>query len=231
VQHNLSANNAGGFCEALGNNHNIAYRYNVSVNDGHRVKGRAGAFQEGKIFWLSGYTGDKSPRRGPVNTYFYHNTIFVREDIVAKFAVASTARGVLIANNIFHIRGRSETVSGDQNRPDADQPAVIPDVVFQNNLFLHADNWPKDSLLQDQSPIVGDPEFHDPGSWRLEDYIQRNVSLVQNRGILIPRLPNDAVGLPGGLQVERDILGNRIIDQPDLGAIEVPLSTAKQTKR
>lgn len=64
VQYNLSMNNAGGFCEVLGNNHNCAYRYNVSLNDGHRVKGQGGAFQEGKIFWLSGYVG-QAPRTGP----------------------------------------------------------------------------------------------------------------------------------------------------------------------
>lgn len=31
VQYNFSANNAGGFCEILGNNYNCAYRYNISV--------------------------------------------------------------------------------------------------------------------------------------------------------------------------------------------------------
>ena len=50
IQYNLSANNAGGFCEILGNNYNCAYRYNISINDGYRVKGVNGAFQEGKIF-------------------------------------------------------------------------------------------------------------------------------------------------------------------------------------
>ncbi len=223
VQHNLSANNAGGFCEVLGNNHNIAYRYNISVNDGHRVKGRNGAFQEGKTFWLSGYTGDKGPRTGPFNTYFYNNTIYVRADLAAKFAVANTARGVLIANNIFHILGRSETVLGDQNRPDNGKNAAIPNVVFQNNLFLRADNWPADSVLQDQSPVIGDPEFQNGGGLRLEDYIPRNTDLVRNRGVAIPHIPNDAIGLPSGLEVEHDILGRRIIGQPDLGAIELSL--------
>ena len=231
VQYNLSANNAGGFCEVLGNNHNVAYRYNVSVNDGHRVKGRNGAFQEGKTFWLSGYTGDKSPRAGPVNTYFYNNTVYVSEDMVAKFAIAPTTRGVLIANNIFYIRGRSETVLGDQNRPDAGKAKVIPGVIFKNNLFLRPDNWPADSVIQDPSPLVGDPEFQNGGGLRLEDYIPRNAGLVRNRGILIPRIPNDEIGLPGSWAVARDIRDARIIDQPDLGAIEVPFSTADQANR
>ena len=53
VQYNLSAGNAGGFCEILGNNYNCAYRYNVSVNDGHRVKGQNGALQEGKTVHIT----------------------------------------------------------------------------------------------------------------------------------------------------------------------------------
>ena len=221
VQYNLSANNAGGFCEILGNNHNCAYRYNVSVNDGHRIKGKGGAFQEGKTFWLSGYTGDKSPRLGPFNTYFYNNTIYVDEDIVAKFAISPTTRGVLIANNIFHIKGQSETVMGDQNRADVGKAAEIPGVLFRNNLFLRADNWPMDSLLQDDAPILGNPGFQNPGGLKFEDYIPVNQSLVRNRGIRIPTLPGDAVGIVGGLNLERDIMGQRVVDEPDLGAIEM----------
>jgi hypothetical protein len=231
VQYNLSANNAGGFCEVLGNNHNCAYRYNISVNDGHRIKGKSGAFQEGKTFWLSGYTGDKAPRSGPFNTYFYNNTIYVEEDIVAKFAVGPTARGVLIANNVFYIKGRSASVVGDQNRADSGKAAALPNVVFQNNLFLRADNWPGDSVLQDQAPLIGDPEFAQGGGLRLEDYVPRNASLVRNRGIVIPRLPQDETGLLPGLQVERDILGEQIVGMPDLGAIELPPSPAVQASR
>jgi hypothetical protein len=81
VQHNLSVNNAGGFCEILGNNFNCAYRYNISVNDGYRVKGQNGAFQEGKIFWLSGYVGNKQQPKGLYNSYFYNNTIYTKKEI------------------------------------------------------------------------------------------------------------------------------------------------------
>ncbi len=221
VQYNLSANNAGGFCEILGNNHNIAYRYNVSINDGHRVKGRNGAFQEGKTFWLSGYTGDKSPRSGPFNTYFYNNTIYVSEEIVAKVAVAPTARGVLIANNVFCIKGRSETVLGDQSRPDTGQATAIPGVLFKNNLFLRPDIWPSDAPIQDRAPIIGDPQFHCPGGSNLSDYIPRNIELVKDRGIPIPMIPQDKIGLPGGLAVRADILGAKIEGLPDLGALEM----------
>jgi hypothetical protein len=221
VQHNFSVNNAGGFCEILGNNHNCAYRYNVSVNDGYRVKGKHGAFQEGKMFWLSGYTGDKSPRRGPYNTYFYNNTIYVSQDIVAKVAVASTAQGVLMANNIFYIMGRSKSVQGDQSRPDDVKATTLPNVVFKNNLYLQANSWPAESLLQDGRPIVGDPKFRNPGGRQLQDYIPQNVALIKDKGIPINRLPQDEVGLVPGLKVTADILGRPIDARPDIGAIEL----------
>lgn len=221
VQYNLSANNAGGFCEILGNNYNCAYRYNVSVNDGYRVKGKNGAFQAGKIFWLSGYTGDKSRARGPFNSYFYNNTIYVGPDIVAKVAVADSAQGVLIANNIFYIAGRSESVLGDQNKPDHGKAAGFPNVSFENNLYLHADNWPTSLPIQDHSPIVGNPQFRQAGGIQTQDYIPQNIALIQDRGIAIRQLPQDKAGLISGLKVEADILGNRIGARPDLGAIEV----------
>jgi len=193
----------------------------VSVNDGYRVKGRDGAFQEGKTFWLSGYVGDKNPKQGPFNTYFYNNTVYVGSNIVAKISVAPTTRGLLIANNIFYIMGRSESVAGDQSKADKVLSDPLRNVVFKNNLFLRPDNWPAGSVLQDQSPINGDPGFQKAGGMSLEDYAPSNARLVRNRGIPIPLIPGDATGLVGGLKIDWDILGHPILGNPDLGAIEM----------
>jgi hypothetical protein len=220
VQYNLSMNNAGGFCEVLGNNHNCAYRYNISINDGHRVKGQRGAFQEGKIFWLSGYVG-QGARLGPFNTYFYNNTIYVGEGIEAKVAVAPTAEGVLIANNIFYLQGRSRSVTGDQLKADQQGADPIKRVVFAGNLFLRADNWPDGLGLRDREPIFGDPQFSRPGGLNLEDYTPMNAALVKDRGIEIPLLPGDEIGLRVGREVKTDILGQPVVGAPDLGAIEL----------
>ncbi len=220
VEYNLSMNNAGGFCEVLGNNYNCAYRYNVSINDGHRVKGQGGAFQEGKIFWLSGYVG-QGARSGPFNTYFYNNTIYVADGIEAKVAVAPTADGVLIANNIFYVKGRSRAVAGDQLNADRPGADPIRRVVFAGNLFLREDNWPDGLGLRDREPVFGDPQFLRPGGLKLEDYTPANAALVKDRGIEIPLLPGDEVGLRGGREVKTDILGQPVVGAPDLGAIEL----------
>lgn len=221
VQYNVSAYNAGGFCEILGNNFNCAYRYNISVNDGHRVKGENGAFQEGKTFWLSGYVGKKKKRHGPYHSYFYNNTIYVSQDIDSKIAVTKTAQGVLVANNIFYLEGEVKAVLGDQYKPAQAGGEEVEPVFFENNLFLKPDSWPEETLIQPGKSSVGDPQFLNKGGMEIKDYIPQKTRLVKNKGISIQALPGDKIGLRRGLKVSQDILGNKIIGKPDLGAIEV----------
>jgi hypothetical protein len=222
VQYNFSANNAGGFCEILGDNFNCAYRYNISVNDGQRVKGRNGAFQEGKTFWLSGYVGNHQKPRGPTNSYFYNNTIYVAADAEAKVAVTPTAEGVLVANNIFYVVGPSRRVASDQSKADGADARPIPRAVMVNNLFLRADNWPAGVGLADSAPLIGDPAFARPGGDQLADYLPTNTALVKDRGLTLTPLPGDKIGLARGLAVATDIRGQPIVGAPDLGAIELP---------
>jgi hypothetical protein len=202
----------------LGNNYNCAYRYNVSVNDGHRIKGQDGAFQEGKTFWLSGYQGDK-PRKGPVNSYFYNNTIYLDSSIVSRVAIDGTSRGILIANNIFCILGDSKTVMGDQYKPDNASATVEGAVFFRNNLWYSSKAWPADALIKDNKPVVGDPKFKKPGGQNIADYVPLNVKLVKGKGILIEQLPEDFLGLLQGMNPDKDILGRVIGKTPPMGAI------------
>ena len=221
IQHNLSVGNAGGFIEILGNNYNCSYRYNISVNDGHRIKGQNNAFQEGKTFWLSGFIGRGRERNGPFNSYIYNNTIYVKEDIISKIAVDKASNGVLVANNIFHIEGDSEFVLGDQYRPDKGGGNKIKDVFFENNLFLKDSYWPKDVLIQPLNSLFGNANFKNGGGEKISNYIPLNNKLIKDKGVVINNIYNDSIGLKGGLNVEFDILGNKIKDLPDLGAIEL----------
>ncbi len=153
VENNLSRNNAGGFIEILGNNYNCSYRNNISINDGHRVKGKNGAFQEGKSFWLSGYNGNSKKRNGPFNSYIYGNRIYVGKDIIPKIAVDKASKGVFVSNNIFYFENDPVLVLGDQYKPDTGGGSQIKNVFFKNNIFLK-DHWPKDVLIQPSASIV-----------------------------------------------------------------------------
>lgn len=220
LQYNLSAYNTGGFCEILGNNYNCSYRYNISINDGNRTKGVDGAFQEGKILWLSGYQGNKKERKGPVNTYFYNNTIYSDATVISKIAIDKTSNGILIANNIFYLEGDTKAVLGDQYTPDKLTGDISKNVFFQNNLFLSKNNWPKDIGINDSAPIYGNPEFIKKGGIEISDYIPINIDLIHYKGINITLLTNDTLGLLQSLKLEKDILGNSVSIKPSLGAIE-----------
>ena len=224
VQRNLSIDNEGGFVEILGNNWNCTYRYNISINDGARIKGENRAFQEGKILWLSSFSGKDAERKGPYNNYVYNNTIFVKEGIINKFSVAPTTEGVLIANNIFHLMDESKNVSGDQfwnkkKRAQALKPSK--DIVFKNNLYNRMTTLPGDFEIQDSAKIIGDVQYKNPGSRDASSYIPMNTDLVVDKGIEIQQLPNDPVGIMGGLKMETDFFGNPINSLPDMGAIEI----------
>jgi hypothetical protein len=127
----------------------------------------------------------------------------------------------LIANNIFYIEGESKLVEGDQLKAETAGTTEMSNSIFRNNLYLKQSNWPEAAFLQDTNPYIGDPGFKNKGGWRIEDYIPDNQSLVKDKGIVIPKLPNDGVGLKAGLRAERDILDRKINGKPDLGAIEL----------
>ena len=220
VQYNLSRNNAGGFVEILGNNYNCSYRYNVSINDGHRVKGEGNNFQEGKSFWLSGFAGNGKNRIGPFNSYIYNNTVFANKDIVSKIAVDKGSKGVFVANNIFYFEGETAMGLGDQYKPDPGGNGTIENVFFENNLFLE-NNWPKEVLIQPTNSIIGDPLFQNLGGKNIIDYYPNNIDLIKDKGVRIKNIINDSIGIRIGLETERDILGNKIVNLPDMGAIEI----------
>ena len=153
VENNLSRNNAGGFIEILGNNYNCSYRNNISINDGHRVKGKNGAFQEGKTFWLSGYIGRGQERNGPFNSYIYGNRVYVGKDITPKIAVDKASKGIYVANNVFYFENDPLMVLGDQYKPDKGGGTEIINVFFENNIF-YKNHWPKDVLIQPKNNII-----------------------------------------------------------------------------
>jgi hypothetical protein len=222
VQYNLSMDNEGGFVEILGNNHNCAYRYNISVNDGFRVKGKNHAHQEGKILWLSGFVGSKKEKNGPYNSYIYNNTIYVKPGSRSCFSIASTTDGLLVANNIFHILGKTEDVIGDQDSRLIRRGAKAKRLWVENNLYFSGAILPPSLPFRDSSPVVGDPRFRKPGGTYPENYIPRNAALIKDKGITVQQLEGDDVGLRMGLEVQEDFFGRPITGKPDMGAIELP---------
>ena len=215
IQYNLSRDNEGGFAEILGSSSNNVYRYNISINDGARVKGVGGATQEGKMFFFGGYTGVGSPKDGPYNNYIYNNTIFTKASILSKFLVDDTVSGAMIANNIIYIEGStSNLISG----------STATNIFFDNNLVYQGKVPGAPFIVTDT--VNADPMFANPGWLTAVAYVPANTNQVADQGIAITNLPGDAIGLDIGFAVTEDYFGNPIYGAPDMGAIEISALTA-----
>ncbi|VGO22476.1 right-handed parallel beta-helix repeat-containing protein [Pontiella sulfatireligans] len=220
VQYNLSVDNEGGFVEILGNNYNNSYRYNISINDGAR---RAGTNEnglgvgDGHVLLFSGHNGTTN-RAGPYDSYIYNNTIYVAADQPCSFSIEESADGIMVANNLFYIDGHAE----DGTSPWlADYPAGIENgVIWTNNLYQRGGIFP-DWIFTEGDPIYGNPNLPNPGGFTAEDYIPLPGAFVEGRGIAIPMIPGDAIGMAIGLAVSNDYFGNPIQGLPDVGAVEV----------
>ncbi len=220
IQYNISENNAGGFVEILGNNHNCTYRYNVSINDGIRKMIEDVTLGAGTMIGVNGFVGFDEEPVGPFNTYIYNNTIYAKAGINPEVGFASTVDGMMIANNIFYIE---DSVIHDHRKNFLPESGPINRIFFENNLYLSNKCWPSDKvvMITDKQPIYGDAKFVNAGGKVAKDYIPSNIDLVKDKSIAIPYLQGDTIGIMGGFEVNVDILGNEIIGRPDLGAIEL----------
>jgi len=220
IQYNVSENNAGGFIHIFGNNRNCTYRYNVSINDGWRVHEEGKTLGQGYMVDINGWVGRNKKENGPFNTYIYNNTIYVKGSLHPEVGIAKSNSGILFANNIFYLES-TPTYRDKANFMPENGP--VPNVVFKNNLYLKADNWPEASkvMITDKAPVYGNPKFANVGGKEIKDYTPTNVELIKNKGIEIEKIPGDSIGLWGGLKVKKDILGNKIKALPDMGAIEM----------
>ena len=111
-------------------------------------------------------------------------------------------------------------VLGDQYKPDPGGNGTIENVFFENNLFIE-NNWPKEVLIQPTNSIIGDPLFQNLGGKNIVDYYPNNIDLIKDKGVRIKNIINDSIGIRIGLEIEKDILGNKIVNLPDMGAIEI----------
>jgi hypothetical protein len=169
IQYNLSLDNEGGFVEILGDCLNSIYRYNVSINDGARVKGVNGADQDGHLIWLSDYVGG-GPGIGSSNSMIYNNTVYVRPGMTNHLKIMATTVDTFIRNNIFIINGKSIYTNAGTN------------TVFQNNLW-HG-NVPV-GVPTGSGSILTNPQVALPGGTNASNYLISGTSPAIAAGLVI----------------------------------------------
>ncbi|NQY11726.1 MAG: right-handed parallel beta-helix repeat-containing protein [Flavobacteriales bacterium] len=153
-QYNYSEDSEGGFCEILGDNHNVAYRFNVSVNDGFRDF-------HGNSIWTSGYVGtgnDPVPSNG---VYVYNNTIYLAENLAPDISLFS--QNTYIYNNIFKQTGAG--VIGENVTIEIQNGGefIVANNLFEGNISTQFTDY-------DNSAVFADPSFQTEGALNIEGY-------------------------------------------------------------
>ncbi len=153
-QYNYSEDSEGGFCEVLGDNHNVAYRFNVSVNDGFRTN-------KGNTIWTSGFVGSGNDPIPSNDVYVYNNTIYLDANYTPDFSIFS--ENTYIYNNIFVQTGPG--MIGESTVIDIQNGGEF---IVANNLFNG--NISTDFTNLDNSKVTGDPLFTTAGAQNPDGY-------------------------------------------------------------
>ena len=206
-QYNYSEDNEGGFVEILGANNNVGYRYNLSVGDGWRTRGN----QHGKIFWISGWSGDPNNPTGSDSVFVYNNSIYVRDSIAPDIKIVAVTKNTRFYNNIVNVANQFGSVQIENassqndfnnniwfgNIPVTDQDgevfrgpnALTSDPLFKNEIVTDSSGF----KLQDESPAINagkliyDADFSGPFDYFHnnggEDFFGNEVSNTENPNI------------------------------------------------
>jgi len=208
-QYNYSHDNEGGFmlvCSPSPNNWNIStnisiIRYNISQNDGER------------LFHMAGQSS---------NTLIYNNTIYVGKGQKIQAFLFGDWEGwpdrLFVNNNIFYADSGavlnvcySVGPVNDKGEYPLNKPGIGKSTnnFFSNNVYYGTFNgWP-----QDKKAIIVNPQLKNPG---------KAGDGINSLGVykLLPSSPCIDKGIIFSTSIKTDILGNQILNYPDIGAIE-----------
>jgi len=224
-QYNYSEDTDGGFVEILGDSDNTTFRYNVSVNDGHRTH------HHNYTIWLSGYVGTDNTPIPSRNNYIYNNTVYVNNPNI-KPQIFIFAEDTYIYNNVFmYLNGSSMGIRNEDNingfKEDMQNEGVltVSNNMFQGNISTTFKN--KDVAKLDNAwPSFNSPSGTSPGDTNgtEEIYDIYETSVLVNTGIQFtpPVFPEAGNGIFANVTSDptKDIFGN-IVDvniKPNIGA-------------
>jgi hypothetical protein len=148
-QYNYSEDSAGGFCETLGANDNIIWRYNISVNDGTIDKGG-----KNRLLWVSDYAFN--PQKS-TNVYIYNNTIYQGIDyanVIGDSEISLKAASLNFLNNIIFLEPTAK-LGEKAYLFDVDTPNFTNNVMYGGTIKTSFKNL--DAAKIEQSPFLQFP--------------------------------------------------------------------------
>lgn len=201
-QYNYSEDSEGGFVEILGNNRNVIWRYNISVNDGLREK-------DGNTIWLSPWSTGMVLSEG---IHIYNNTVFVRAGLFPDIDLR--AADAHVWNNIFH--AANHAMIGEKARIELSGSGLD----LSGNLFFG--RFHRALMDRDAQAVRANPRFARPGATGPDGYRLRPGSPALGAGIAVrhPPFPAAGQGVFAGIsaQPKVDFFGTALGAVPHVGA-------------
>jgi len=200
-QYNYSEDSAGGFCETLGRNNNVIWRYNISVNDGTTDK-------NGKniLLWVSDFAFN--PQKS-TNVYIYNNTIYQGRDyknVMGDSEILLKATSLNFINNIIYLEPTAKL--GEKNYVyNIDSPNFANNIMFGGTIKSNFKNL-------DASRRELDPRFLDKGRRHFSGYKLLTFSPALGTALSFtePAFPLAGVGIFQDItsKATKDIFGNQV---------------------
>jgi hypothetical protein len=128
-QYNYLEDSAGGFCETLGQNINIIWRYNISVNEGTDDKGGKNI-----LFWVNDYAFN--PKKSE-QVFIYNNSVYQGRDYqntLGNSRIELEAKDIHFFNNIIYLESAAK-LGLKSYYFDVDAPNFKKNIMFGGNII------------------------------------------------------------------------------------------------
>ena len=198
-QYNYLEDSAGGFCETLGENDNIIWRYNVSVNEGNK----SGV---NRLLWVSDYA--YVPVKS-TNVYVYNNSIYQGlkyQNVIADSKISLKATTLNFINNIIYLEPSARLGELDYLL-DVDTQNFSTNIMFGGTIksvFKNLDATRKEV----------DPKYIDPGRRHVSGYKLLSTSPAMGAALRFvePVFPKAGIGIFKDItsNATKDIFGNPV---------------------
>ena len=160
-QYNYLEDSAGGFCETLGDNDNIIWRYNISVNEGTEEGGG-----KNNLLWVNDYAGTNR-KINSKNVFIYNNTIYQGTDyknVLGDSKILLVADDINFLNNIIYLEPNAKLGIKDYE-------VNIGSSNFKNNVFFGGTISAAFKNL-DATKLESNPQFNVPNLRHFSGYRQ-----------------------------------------------------------
>ncbi|GAA4812838.1 right-handed parallel beta-helix repeat-containing protein [Litoribaculum gwangyangense] len=200
-QYNYSEDSAGGFCETLGANDNIIWRYNISVNDGTLDRGG-----KNKLLWVSDYAF--VPTKS-TNVFIYNNTIYQGKDyknVIGDSEISLKAASLNFMNNIIYLEPAAK-LGEKAYLFDVNTPNFSRNIMYGGTIKVNFKNLDATKIIQ--SPLLLDPGRRHYSGYKL---VTGSPALGAALSFTEPSFPLAGLGIFSAItsNATKDIYGNPV---------------------